>query len=148
MHLLHYHDERFLKDQMFSLFVFDSIERHENNGQGSYFFNSGKFLGQNPPTIEEIKEQWESGDDRYIQMLRYYSRNIKGSDNYWRSKTQELEGSIQHHVLRGRGHQHFSSLFPVQRTGGLTSDEFWLSLSVMQVMNWLHNCWRVLISKP
>ena len=44
--------------------------------------------------------------------------------------------------------QHFSSLFPVQRTGGLTSDEFWLSLSVMQGMNWLHNCWKVMISKP
>ena len=27
-HLLHYHDGRFLKDQMFSLFVFNSIECH------------------------------------------------------------------------------------------------------------------------
>ena len=45
----------------------------------------------------------ESGDDCYIQMLRYYSRNIKGNDNYWRSKTRELEGWIQHHVSRGRG---------------------------------------------
>ena len=26
-HLLHYHDTCFLKDQIFSLFVFDSIER-------------------------------------------------------------------------------------------------------------------------
>ena len=88
---------------MFSLFVFNSIERHENNRQGSYFFTSGKFLGQNPPTIEELKEKLASGDDRYIQMLRYYSRNIKGGDNYWRAKTQELEGWIQHHVSRGRG---------------------------------------------
>ena len=54
-HLLHYYDGRFLRDQMFSLFVFNSIERHENNRQGSYFFDSGKFLGQNPPTIEELK---------------------------------------------------------------------------------------------
>jgi hypothetical protein len=54
-HLLHYHDGRFLKDQMFSLFVFNSIECHENNRQGSYFFSSGKFLGQNPPTIEQLK---------------------------------------------------------------------------------------------
>ena len=44
-HLLHYYDGRFLNDQMFSLFVFNSIERHENNRQGSYFFSSGKFLG-------------------------------------------------------------------------------------------------------
>ena len=102
-HLLHYHDGRFLKDQMFSLFVFNSIERHVNNEQGSFFFNSEKFLGRNPPTIEELKESLKNGDDRYIQILRYYSRNIKGSDNYWRSKTQELESWIQHHISRGRG---------------------------------------------
>ena len=54
---------------MFSLFVFNSIERHENNRQGSYFFASGKFLGHNPPTIEELKDKLVQGDDRYIQML-------------------------------------------------------------------------------
>ena len=36
-------------------------------------------------------------------MFRYYSRNIKGSNNYWRAKTQELESWIQHHISRGRG---------------------------------------------
>ena len=30
-HLLHYYDGRFVKDQIFSLFVFNSIERHTNN---------------------------------------------------------------------------------------------------------------------
>ena len=102
-HLLHYYDNRFLDDQMFFLFVFNSIERHENNREGSYFFESGKFLGQNPPTIEKLKDNLAAGDDRYIQVLRYYARNIKGSDNYWCGKTQELESWIQHHVSRGRG---------------------------------------------
>ena len=82
-HLLHYHDGRFLKDQMFSLFVFNSVERHVNNSQGQYFFKSDKFIGENPPTIDQLKRQLAEGDDRYIQMLRYYSRGIKGSDNYW-----------------------------------------------------------------
>ncbi len=68
-----------------------------------HFFSRGKFLGQNTHAIEQIKEKLECGDDCYIQMLHYYSHNIKGSDNYWRSKTQELEGWIQHHVSRGRG---------------------------------------------
>ena len=44
--------------------------------------------------------------------------------------------------------QHFSLLFPVQRIGGLTSDEIWLSLNVMLGTNWLLNCWRAMISKP
>ena len=75
-HLMHYHDGRFLRDQMFSLFVFNSIERHENNRQGSYFFTIGKFLDQNPPTIEQLKEKLGNGNDCYIQMLRYYARNM------------------------------------------------------------------------
>ena len=102
-HLLHYYDGRFSSDQMFSLFVFNAIERHTNNTQGDYFFNSSKFIGENPPTIEELKEKLANGDDTYIQMLRYYARGIKGSDNYWRGKTMELENWINHHVAAGRG---------------------------------------------
>ena len=44
--------------------------------------------------------------------------------------------------------QHFSSHFPVQRIGGLTSDEIRLSVSGMPGMNWLHNCWKAMISGP
>ena len=102
-HLLRYHDGRFLQDQLFSLFVFNTMQRHTNNSQGSFFFNDDKFIGKNPPTVEELKASLRNGDDRYIQMLRFFSRNIKGSDNYWRSKTEELEQWIAHHIARGRG---------------------------------------------
>ena len=102
-HLLRYFDGRFLQDQLFSLFVFNTMERHTNNSQGSFFFNNDKFIGKNPPTVEELKEQLRNKDDTYISMLRYFSRNIKGSDNYWRSKTEELEQWIAHHISRGRG---------------------------------------------
>jgi len=87
----------------FSLFVFNTIQRHENNREGNYFFHSDKFIGKDPPTIEELKNQIANGDERYIQMLRYYSRNIKGSDNYWRARTEELESWVNHHIARGRG---------------------------------------------
>lgn len=36
-------------------------------------------------------------------MLRYFARNIKGSDNYWRARTEDLQYWIQHHIARGRG---------------------------------------------
>ncbi len=36
-------------------------------------------------------------------MLRHFSRNIKGSDNYWRSRTKDLQHWIMHHVARGHG---------------------------------------------
>ena len=83
--------------------MFNSIERHENNRQGSYFSPAEKFLGQNSPTIEELTEKLKAGDDKCIQMLRYYTLNNKGSNNYWIAKTQELESWIQHHISRGRG---------------------------------------------
>ena len=102
-HLLRYSDGRFLEDQLFSLFVFNTMQRHTNNSQGSYFFNDDKFIGKNPPTVEELKDALRNGDDRYIQMLRYFSRNIRGSDNFWRSKTEELDQWISHHIARGRG---------------------------------------------
>ena len=110
-HMLHYYDGRFINDQMFSLFVFNSIERHKNNSEGNFFFKSDRFLGENPPTIEELKRKLASGDDTYIQMLRFQARNIKGSDNYWREKTSELESWIHHHVACGRGPPTFFMTF-------------------------------------
>ncbi len=34
-------------------------------------------------------------------MLRHFSRNIKGSDNYWRGRTEDLQHWIMHPVARG-----------------------------------------------
>ena len=62
-HLIRYYDGRFLKDQMFSLFVFNSIEHHTNNSQGHFFFKTSKFIGKNPPNIEDPKEWLAKGDD-------------------------------------------------------------------------------------
>ena len=39
-------------------------------------------------------------------------------------------------------------IVPVQRIGGLTSDETWRNLSVMPGTKWLHNCWKAMISGP
>ncbi len=36
-------------------------------------------------------------------MLRHFARNIRGSDNFWRSKTEDLKHWITHHVARGNG---------------------------------------------
>lgn len=102
-HLLRYYDGRFQDDQMFCLYLFNTIQRYTNNTQGHFFVAGKKFLGENPPTVEQIKKQIQKGDDRFVSMLRYFSRNIKGSDNYWRAKTQDLESWIMHHVTRGRG---------------------------------------------
>jgi hypothetical protein len=36
-------------------------------------------------------------------MLRHFARNIRGSDNFWRSKTEDLKHWITHHIAPGNG---------------------------------------------
>jgi hypothetical protein len=36
-------------------------------------------------------------------MLRHFSKNTKGGDNFWRSKTEDLKHWITHHVARRHG---------------------------------------------
>jgi hypothetical protein len=79
------------------------MQRHSNNSEGNFFLASDRFIGRNPPTVQELKKQLQKKDTRYINMLRYFARNIKGSDNYWRSKTDDLEHWINHHVVIGHG---------------------------------------------
>ena len=108
---MRYYDGRFLNDQFFCLFVHNTMQRHHNNSQGNFFFNSDKFIGKNPPTIEDLKNQLKNGDASYVQMLRYFSRNIKGSDNFWRARQDDLEAWVAHHVSRGRGPPTFFMTF-------------------------------------
>lgn len=102
-HLLRYYDGRFINDQFFTMFVHNTIQRHVNNSEGHFFFNSDRFIGKNPPSIETLKRRLANGDIKFIQMLQYFAREIKGSDNYWRSRTEDLQHWIQHHIARGRG---------------------------------------------
>jgi hypothetical protein len=90
-HLLQYYDGRFLEDLLFGLFLYNTIQRHTNNSKGDFFFEFDRFIGKNPPTVQELKKQLENKNTRYIQMLRSFSRNIKGSDNFWRSRTVDLQ---------------------------------------------------------
>lgn len=110
-HLLRFHDGRFLQDQLFVLYVFNMLQRHLNNTQGNFFFKDKNFLGRNPPTVEELQEQIRQGDFSYINKLRYLAKGIRGSDSFWRGKTEELEAWIDFHISRGNGPPtHFATL--------------------------------------
>ncbi len=67
------------------------------------FLASDRFIGRIPPTVQELQRQLELENTRYINMLRYFARNIKGSDDSWRACTDDLEQWINHHVGRGHG---------------------------------------------
>jgi hypothetical protein len=62
-----------------------------------------RFIGRNSPTVQELQRQLELKNTRYINMLRCFARNIKGSDNYWHARTDGLEQWINHHVGKGHG---------------------------------------------
>ncbi len=102
-HLLRYYDGQFLEDSLFGLFLYNTLQRHASNREGNFFLASDRFIGRNPPTVQELQRQLELKNTRYINMLRYFARNIKGSDNYWRARTDDLEQWISHHVGKGHG---------------------------------------------
>jgi hypothetical protein len=102
-HLLCYYDGQFLEDSLFGLFLYNTIQRHASNREESFFLASDRLIGRNPPTVQELQRQLELKNTQYINMLRYFARNIKGSDNYWRARTDDLEQWINHHVSKGHG---------------------------------------------
>jgi hypothetical protein len=102
-HLLRYYDGCFLDDSLFGLFLYNTVQRHSTNSEGNFFLASDRFIERNPPTVQDLQRQIQQQNCRYIHMLRYFARNIKGSDNYWRSRTDDLEQWINHHVSRGHG---------------------------------------------
>lgn len=102
-HLLRYSDGRFMKDKMFTFYVFNTIQRHINNSKGHFFFKSEHFFGKEPPSIEDLQQDLRRGDNTFINKLQYFSEGIRGSDGFWRRKTKELEGWINHHISEGNG---------------------------------------------
>ncbi len=102
-HLLRYYIGQFLEDSLFELFLYNTIQRHASNREGNFFLNLDRFVERNPPTVQELQRQLELKNTRYINMLRYFARNIKGSDNYWHACTDDLEQWINRHVGKGHG---------------------------------------------
>ncbi len=57
-------------------------------------------------------------------MLRSFSRNIKGSDNFWRSRSEDLQHWITHHVARGHGPPTFFITFSC-------AENWWIDLKCL-----------------
>ena len=110
-HWVRYFDGRFREDQLFALYLHNIIQRHENNTNGAYFINDKNWFGNNPPSVQEIKDQIRDGDFTFVSKLRYFAQKIRGSDGYWRNKTNELQSWINYHISRGHGPPtHFMTL--------------------------------------
>ncbi len=51
--------DNFLKTH-YLVFFYNTIQRHSNNSEGNFFFKSDRFIGKNPPTVQELKKQLEN----------------------------------------------------------------------------------------
>jgi hypothetical protein len=56
-HLLQYYDGCFLDDSLFGLFLYNTVQRHSSNSEGNFFLASDRFIGKNPPTVQELQRQ-------------------------------------------------------------------------------------------
>ena len=63
---MHYYDGRFKQNQMFTLYVFNTIQRQENNRSGAFFHSDKNWYGKDPPTVKELKSQIKNGDFTFI----------------------------------------------------------------------------------
>ncbi len=127
--LLWYYDGRFLKDSLCGLFLYNTIQRHASNREGNFFLDLDRFIGRNPPTVQELQRQLELKNTWYINMLRYSARNIKGSDNYWHARTNDLEQWNNHHVGKGHGPPTFFITLSCAKIGGQTYDAYFTKLN-------------------
>ena len=74
--------------------------------QGRWFVKN--FIpGDNISCLEDLQEQLQKNDTRFLSKLQYFSKNVPGSDAYWREKKAELISWIGHHISIGNGAPNF-----------------------------------------
>jgi hypothetical protein len=100
-----YKDGRFAKDKMWGFFALNYVERHKNQSSGGFFVNS--WFKEGEKTLEEMKEDIQTGNLEWIDKITYYSQRIHGSPAYWRAKRSEVYTWINHHVHAGNGAPNF-----------------------------------------
>ena len=81
------------------------------------FFVDGHFK-ESPKNLDELQEEIENGNTRWIDRLCYFSGCVAGSADYWRAKRAEVYTWINHHIEAGHGPPIFSSLYLVLNTYG------------------------------
>jgi hypothetical protein len=107
--LLHYYDGRFAKDKFWCFYALNFCERRRNNAQGSFYVK--QFSNDTQKTVQEIAEEVKKGNTQWLEKISFFSKGIKGSPNYWRSRRNEVYTWISHHVAKGRGPPNFFMTF-------------------------------------
>ena len=54
-------------------------------------------------SVSDLQERLEKEGSKFISKLQYFSKNVPGSDAYWRQKKQELYSWMSYHIKIGNG---------------------------------------------
>ena len=94
-------DGRFAQDKLWCFFALNYIQRHRNMSNGGYFVEN--HISDPPKTLQELQQQIKDGNTSFISKVQYFSKNIRGSDAYWRDQRSQLYSWINYHIERGNG---------------------------------------------
>jgi Helitron helicase-like domain at N-terminus len=107
--LLYYYDGRFARDKFWCFYTLNYCERRKNNSQGSFYVNT--YSNDKEKTVQEIADEIKAGNTSWIDKISFFASSIKGSSNYWRTRRNEVNTWISHHVKKGNGPPTFFMTF-------------------------------------
>lgn len=99
--LIMFYDGRFVTDRMFCFFALNYIVRRRNQEKGNFFIND--FSCTKVADIDALKELIANGNTSFINEISYFTKEVKGSDGFWRMKRSQLYTWVNHHVEFGNG---------------------------------------------
>ena len=100
-HLIRYQDGRFEKHRIWSLYTDNWLKRNDNGSNGGFFLKT--FVGENPPTLQQLKVRIKEGDTTFISKIQHFSAKIRGSPAYWRLQRQHLTTWMYYHAAHKHG---------------------------------------------
>ena len=99
--MLQYQDGRFKKDKMWCFYTLNRVTRRMNQSLGGFFIN--KWYNEGEQSLEEICEDLQAGNKKWLDKITYFTQRVKGSGPYWKTKRNEVYSWINHHVQEGHG---------------------------------------------
>ena len=72
-----------------------------NQSSGGFFVT--KWYNEGEQSLEEICEDLQAGNKKWLDKITYFTQRVKGSGPYWKTKRNEVYSWINHHVQEGHG---------------------------------------------
>lgn len=99
--MMMYEDGRFAKDKAFCFYALNYLMRRRNQSQGGFYVNH--FNKGGPTSLSALKEKLETGNSKFVEKVSYFSKQICGSNAFWRLQREKVYSWINQMVEWGNG---------------------------------------------